>query len=137
MVAVTVILAAVIGAFVLGFGDSLSDPAPNAQIDFDYSASADTLNVTHDGGVALTSENTGFLTLNGVNTTGTYTWLDGSGAGTTDEDEYTMGDDDQISAGNSIVDVDLVDDTDTDEVSLVWENSDRSNSQELGSYTVP
>jgi flagellin-like protein len=35
MVAITVILAAVIGAFVLGLGDSLSNNAPQASFDFD------------------------------------------------------------------------------------------------------
>ena len=50
MVAVTVVLAAVIGAFVLGLGDSTGEPAPNANVDFDYTASTGEVIVSHDGG---------------------------------------------------------------------------------------
>ncbi|MCH7659162.1 MAG: type IV pilin N-terminal domain-containing protein [Euryarchaeota archaeon] len=48
MVAITVILAAVIGAFVLGLGDSLGDSGPQASLSFDQSG--DQVTVTHTGG---------------------------------------------------------------------------------------
>lgn len=41
MVAITVILAAVIGAFVLGLGDEMGQTAPNAQVSVDGSLSDD------------------------------------------------------------------------------------------------
>ena len=50
MVAITVILAAVIGTFVLGLGDSVSENAPQAQFTYDFDSDASTLTVTHDGG---------------------------------------------------------------------------------------
>jgi flagellin-like protein len=55
MVAITVILAAVIGTFVLGLGDNISDTNPQASFTFDYSnttgsSPGDTLDITHDGG---------------------------------------------------------------------------------------
>jgi flagellin-like protein len=52
MVAITVILAAVIGTFVLGLGDQVQQTAPTAQFSFDYTedASNDELEITHDGG---------------------------------------------------------------------------------------
>jgi flagellin-like protein len=51
MVAITVILAAVIGTFVLGLGDQVSSNAPQASFTFEYdSASNGFLNATHDGG---------------------------------------------------------------------------------------
>ena len=60
MVAITVILAAVIGTFVLGLGDQVDENAPQASFDFDYSAngsfgggSDDYVNVTHEGGETL------------------------------------------------------------------------------------
>ncbi|WP_136600821.1 type IV pilin [Salinigranum halophilum] len=53
MVAITVILAAVIGTFVLGLGDQVSETAPQAQFTFDFDDSADELTVTHDGGDAI------------------------------------------------------------------------------------
>ena len=54
MVAITVILAAVIGTFVLGLGDSLGDNQPTAQL----SASLDDEAVTidHNGGDSLNGE---------------------------------------------------------------------------------
>jgi len=63
MVSVTVVLAAVIGAFVLGIGDKLGEPAPNAQIDFDYNSDDGVLDVNHDGGDSITADNTGTLSL--------------------------------------------------------------------------
>jgi len=62
MVAITVILAAVIGTFVLGLGDSLGDSQPTAQIDVsvENATTADTdYNVTleHSGGDRIDAEN--------------------------------------------------------------------------------
>jgi flagellin-like protein len=48
MVAITVILAAVIGTFVLGLGDSLGDSQPTAQIDAEFSNG--NLTFEHNGG---------------------------------------------------------------------------------------
>jgi flagellin-like protein len=49
MVAITVILAAVIAAFVLGLGDS-SDPAPQVSFDYDYDKTGEHLDVTVQSG---------------------------------------------------------------------------------------
>jgi len=56
MVAITVILAAVIGTFVLGLGDSL-EQAPQAQLDAQYDSTDDVIEVNHNGGDTLASEN--------------------------------------------------------------------------------
>ncbi|WP_276258111.1 type IV pilin N-terminal domain-containing protein [Haloglomus litoreum] len=56
MVAITVILAAVIGTFVLGLGDQVSNTSPQASFTFDFDdrenggTPQDRLTVTHDGG---------------------------------------------------------------------------------------
>ncbi|MXR41007.1 type IV pilin [Halobaculum sp. WSA2] len=53
MVAITVILAAVIGSFVLGLGNSVQQTAPNANFQFEFGqdgAGNDVVNVTHTGG---------------------------------------------------------------------------------------
>ena len=55
MVAITVILAAVIGTFVLGLGDSLGDNQPTAQLSVDVDESADTITVEHNGGDGIES----------------------------------------------------------------------------------
>jgi flagellin-like protein len=60
MVAITVILAAVIGTFVLGLGDQVQSTAPNAQIGTDFSDGADDaqeLEILHEGGDQLQAEN--------------------------------------------------------------------------------
>jgi flagellin-like protein len=59
MVAITVILAAVIGTFVLGLGDQVSESAPQASFSFDFnmSGSTDNVTVTHEGGETLESSN--------------------------------------------------------------------------------
>ena len=56
MVAITVILAAVIGTFVLGLGDSLQQ-APQAQLDAEAGGDVDnpTLELSHNGGDTLTT----------------------------------------------------------------------------------
>src|SRR6056297_3345250 len=48
MVAITVILAAVIGTFVLGLGDQVSDSAPQASFNFEFN-STDVV-IIHEGG---------------------------------------------------------------------------------------
>lgn len=55
MVAITVILAAVIGTFVLGLGDQVSQTTPNTSFQFDYDkdnegTQADVLTISHGGG---------------------------------------------------------------------------------------
>lgn len=55
MVAITVILAAVIGAFVIGLGDQVQETAPNAQFTFDYEGN-DAVTITHDGGQSIDTD---------------------------------------------------------------------------------
>ncbi|WP_178917741.1 type IV pilin N-terminal domain-containing protein [Natronomonas gomsonensis] len=56
MVAITVILAAVIGTFVLGLGDQVQQTSPNAQWDWDQNSS-NALEITHEGGDSVTATN--------------------------------------------------------------------------------
>ena len=58
MVAITVILAAVIGTFVLGLGDRVSTSTPSASFAFDYAqGDTDELTAAHNGGDTLTASN--------------------------------------------------------------------------------
>lgn len=52
MVAITVVLAAVIGTFVLGVGGKQST-APQVSLSFEYDSAAGTVSVVHDGGSEL------------------------------------------------------------------------------------
>ncbi len=77
MVAITVILAAVIGTFVLGLGDSL-EQAPQAQLDAEYDSDETTIVINHNGGDALTE---GDVTITvedsgGDHTADSITWTD-------------------------------------------------------------
>jgi FlaG/FlaF family flagellin (archaellin) len=99
MVAITVILAAVIGTFVLGLGDQIGDTAPQASFDVD-NATADTSN-----GVSLTLAKTGgqdldardlVLSVDGSRTNtsiesglGSNTWQTGQSVSFTDETDGT------------------------------------------------
>ena len=76
MVAITVILAAVIGTFVLGLGDQLGDTAPQASFDID-SADNSTVTFTKTGGQSIEASD---LTLSVAGTrqgTGSGTWQTG------------------------------------------------------------
>jgi len=62
MVAITVILAAVIGTFVLGLGDQLQSTTPQASFGFDTSdtegdGNAETVTATHESGDSLDASN--------------------------------------------------------------------------------
>ncbi|MFC7176404.1 type IV pilin N-terminal domain-containing protein [Halosegnis marinus] len=72
MVAITVILAAVIGTFVLGLGDQVQSSAPNANFEFQYDGGADgaiddstnaddSFTITHNGGQDVDSSNVQIL----------------------------------------------------------------------------
>lgn len=59
MVSITVVLAAVVGTFALGFGTQLQDNPPIAQIDFEYFQNGTGnygVNVTHGGGQQINNE---------------------------------------------------------------------------------
>ncbi|WP_416841532.1 type IV pilin [Haloferax sp. DFSO52] len=114
MVAITVILAAVIGTFVLGLGDKVGDNAPQASFSFDYDEDSATpansvLTITHESGDAIPASQV--------------TVVADSGAMSTDWP------DDQINAGDSY---ELTgEQTNGDTVRIVWtsENGDSATLQ--------
>ncbi len=55
MVAITVILAAVIGTFVLGLGDSLGDNQPSAQLSVSLDTTDNVTVIEHNGGDSIES----------------------------------------------------------------------------------
>lgn len=133
MVAITVILAAVIGTFVLGLGSQVQTTAPNAQFSFDFNdgATADSLTVVHEGGDGIEA---GEVMLTGdVDTTQTY-----SAALSEYEPE------DSVRAGSSVVieengnfqwpgnDPQAPSDA---EVRVVWQDSDSEQSSTLRTWT--
>jgi flagellin-like protein len=137
MVAITVILAAVIGTFVLGLGDQVSESAPQAQFTFDYNdGSTEYINLTHDGGDSIPAgelniSSTGNI---GVNDGADTTWSgdDTSVALTTDGWSST----DEISAGEKISvtgkssNSDLSDDT----VRVIWSSPNSDKTATIGQF---
>ncbi|NHX37179.1 MULTISPECIES: type IV pilin [Halolamina] len=95
MVAITVILAAVIGTFVLGLGDSLNQ-APQAQLEIASSAGNSDLEISHNGGDSIVAGDLR-ITVDG----GSAQTLDNAGAGYAAEDEFSVGETAQTSIGVS------------------------------------
>ena len=125
MVAITVILAAVIGTFVLGLGSQVSQTTPQASFTFDFNGSTD-VTITHDGGTTLTSENTDTLAVNSDSAASATTWADtSSGLPVSAGESFVYGDD----AGESI--------SSGGEVRVVWSSANGDTSATLGRQTVP
>ena len=132
MVAITVILAAVIGTFVLGLGENVQDSAPQANFQFEYTAAGtnsdfadggddgDSFTVTHTGGEDVDSSNIAVL-------------VAGSEVGSS-----SLWSDATISTGSSFTyeeTGDSIDDGST--VRVVWTSPSGSNSNTIGQSTVP
>jgi len=119
MVAITVILAAVIGTFVLGLGDQVGDTAPQASFSFDYDG-IDTVTITHESGDAIDFESLSVSETS--DETSSTVDNDGDSDGNMD-----AGDSIEVTFGGSLVD--------GDEVRLVWTSESGSNSATLQTYT--
>ena len=116
MVAITVILAAVIGTFVLGLGDQVQDTSPQTSFTFDYDSAAGELTVTHSGGDAIEEQNLRIVAGDGSPDT---VWGGGGGS--------------KVTAGSS--QTVTVDSTDT--VRVVWESPNGDTSSTLGTWNGP
>jgi flagellin-like protein len=115
MVAITVILAAVIGSFVLNLGGSLQNTAPQATLDFEYDQATTSVNITHTSGDQL--ENSSIRV---VNSSGT---LSGPYQGTT----YTAGD--KIIKNRPY--------TPGETIRVVWEDPESGSSSTIAESTAP
>mgnify|MGYP006279489007 CR=1 FL=1 len=119
MVAITVILAAVIGTFVLGLGDQVGDSAPQAQFTFDQSGEAGTsgaeVTITHDGGDTIDAAD---LTVS-IN-------------GSSSDPFGTTG---AISAGASTT-VDVSSESPGDELRVIWSSSSSDETATIGAFRL-
>jgi flagellin-like protein len=124
MVAITVILAAVIGTFVLGLGDSV-ESAPQASFDFELSEDTGTngnLNITHRGGDTIQNSSIEIRT-NGTDVTNTVT-----------DTEITSGPGSEIGAGDTIV-IDIKADLSGETVDIVYIREGASDI--IATYDIP
>ncbi|UVE50485.1 type IV pilin N-terminal domain-containing protein [Haloferax larsenii] len=119
MVAITVILAAVIGTFVLGLGEQ-TETAPQASFSFDYNESGGTnglLTITHESGEAIANESVTVVPPNGTS----QNWLD------SDDNKITAGDNHQVDFTNQI--------NDSESVRIVWTSESGGTSSTLQKWT--
>jgi flagellin-like protein len=122
MVAITVILAAVIGTFVLGLGDSV-ESAPQASFDFSVDSS-DNVQIRHRGGDNIDPNNVE-IRVNGEEVAAN-TESGGGGSAFTDLNSFGAGDSVYISSGDV---------GSNDDVDIVFTSGDRQDI--IGSFTVP
>ena len=142
MVAITVILAAVIGAFVIGIGGE-QDNAPTASINFDQGT--ETLTVEHQSGATLDANE---ITFSGDVSVNEDHFADSANIEDIgDVSGQWAGDDDEISAGESIEFADNSDSADDvvaepwpvleggeGTINVVWESSDTDSSSILADF---
>lgn len=106
----------------------LGDPAPNADIDFDYNADSGTVTVTHDGGDSITENNTGELTIQ-------HDGMKESWGDDLSPDGNTAVVTGSISAGDTIGTISNI--TSGDEITLIWNSPDGESSTTLGDFQAP
>jgi flagellin-like protein len=133
MVAITVILAAVIGTFVLGLGDQVSNTSPTASFTFDFQSStaasssclgdsgssSGALTITHDGGDKI-SESQVELSDGGTSDT----WANCGG---------TSNSNSEITAGSNAE----IDALETETIRVTWQSSNGGDTATLGKWTGP
>jgi len=122
MVAVTVVLSAAIGAFVLDIGNAVTEQTPTAAIEFevDTDGGPDSVTLRHNGGDELET-NTLRVTVDG-----TIAWEAGSTESgfTSSTNEW----DDGVTSGDELViEEDTEDITASSSVELVWRDGQRSS----------
>ncbi|MBB6644808.1 type IV pilin [Halobellus ruber] len=119
MVAITVILAAVIGSFVLNLGGSLQQSAPQASFGFDYTTTAgdDYVAVTHESGDTIDANRLNVTS--SVALTAGSSWSGTVGAGDTANYTYSSSD------------------WNGETVRVVWESETGENSATLSTSTAP
>ncbi|WP_254823356.1 type IV pilin [Haloglomus halophilum] len=133
MVAITVILAAVIGTFVLGLGDQVSNTSPTASFTFDFSDSNGELAITHDGGNSIPASQLTIVAQGASYNNGNL------GAATSSTSwEAASGSSDDVTAGSSVTIVeDTADGLNGATVRMTWQSSNGGDTATLGKWTGP
>ncbi|WP_138007827.1 type IV pilin [Halalkalirubrum salinum] len=116
MVAITVILAAVIGTFVIGLGEGIGDTTPSASFDAEHDSDANTTTFTHRSGDEI-SNGTAYIVLSGD-----VSAVDDPGDDVADEDGRWQVNG-SLSAGNTVT---FKTTGASGTVSLIYDDGDRS-----------
>jgi flagellin-like protein len=131
MVAITVILAAVIAAFVLGLGDT-SNVAPQVSLDYDYTAESSPGNA--DGELTAVVSSGDSFTAGQVELQGTSIGGNAGQAWNQVADDTTVGSDSTVGAGERATLTGLSDDFELD---IVWTAEGGGDSSTIASRTGP
>ncbi|MFC6872593.1 type IV pilin N-terminal domain-containing protein [Halobellus marinus] len=123
MVAITVILAAVVGAFVLSLGQNVQKTSPQASFGFAYNETGDSITITHETGDSIPASELNVTSTASIDYTddGTETFEDVGG---------------EISAGDSATYV-KGSDWNGETLRVVWTSESGENSATLGRSTAP
>lgn len=141
MVAITVILAAVIGTFVLNLGGNLSQTSPQASFGFDFEngASNDNVTITHETGDSITADRLNLTSSTKVDIATNKSDL----IGDTDEatsrsfvDSDAFDTDDTVSAGSTLY-AGGNGDLDGEDFRVVWTSENEETSATLSKWTAP
>jgi len=142
MVAITVILAAVIGTFVLGLGDQVQNTTPRASIGFDtgtYSGGTgvDYVNITHESGDAISGSNLQ-VTLTGASTNFPADWPNTDDVTAGSEIAVVSSDRDSgnVDANRELRSADLAD-LGGETLRVVYDSPDSDSSSTLGKFEIP
>jgi flagellin-like protein len=155
MVAITVILAAVIGTFVLGLGDQVSNTSPTASFTFDFNNGAaddaeDSWSRCFSGATASCASGSGHNNVTGSNVDGILSithdggdsidpgllTVKGSSAPTTDPATFKNSDafeSDDVSAGSTL----KIWVANGDTIRVTWASSNGGDTATLGKWTGP
>jgi len=134
MVAITVILAAVIGTFVLGLGDQIQSTTPQASFGFDSADSATNVTITHESGNSIPASNINISATSNFSATGdtsatdnstSYSWADFPSAST------------DVSAGSSVTVTSTTGGFGGETIRVIYSSPDSDSSFTLGKFEVP
>lgn len=132
MVAITVILAAVIGTFVLGLGQQVSPSTPQASFEYELSNSDANVTITHDGGDAISSGNLDVSSSTNFNDSSDNSPSDVSSATWT---ELAEGNSDfDITAGNSTEITAISGDFAGETIRLIWSSPDSQDTATISKF---
>ena len=123
MVAITVVLAAVVGGFVLNFGQDIQQSSPQASFEFAYNETANSTTVTHEAGDSIPASE--------LNVTSTAS-LDYADASTRTFEDVGG----EIAAGDAATYV-KASDWNGETLRVVWTSETGENSATLGESTAP
>jgi len=139
MVAITVILAAVIGTFVLGLGDQVQSTTPQASFGFDTSDGKEIVTITHETGDSIEpsslsiSSTQSFVEANNGTSESTKSSKVWGNFDSFSGDSVSAGSTVEIDAGDASDDEDFAGET----VRVIYDNPDADSSSTLGKFEVP